>query len=59
MFHQADERGLESALNRAIGLWYHSPHDFRTLMVNGMRTDYSWQNPGQDYVNIYDYIRHK
>jgi starch synthase len=59
VFHQADERGLESALNRAIGLWYDYPHDFRTLMVNGMRTDYSWQNPGQDYINIYDYIRHK
>lgn len=35
------------------------PQDFRYLMLNGMRTDYSWNYPGQDYLNIYDYIRHK
>ena len=29
------------------------------LMLNGMRADYSWNHPGQDYLNIYDYIRHK
>jgi starch synthase len=28
-------------------------------MVNGMRYDYSWNFPGQNYVNIYEYIRHK
>jgi starch synthase len=22
-----------------------------------MRTDYSWNHPGQDYLNIYDFIR--
>ena len=59
VFHQPDERGLESALGRALGLWYHHPDAFRQLMVNGMRHDYSWQHPGQDYINIYDYIRHK
>jgi starch synthase len=59
VFHQADERGLESALERAVGLWYDYPHEFRTLMVNAIQTDYSWRNPGQDYINIYDYIRHK
>ena len=29
------------------------------LMLNGMRQDHSWACPGQHYVNIYDYIRHK
>jgi len=28
-------------------------------MLNGMRSDYSWKNPGQHYLNIYDYIREK
>lgn len=59
VFHQPDPPGIESALRRAIGLWYHYPQDFRYLMLNGMRTDYSWNYPGQDYLNIYDYIRHK
>jgi len=24
-----------------------------------MRMDRSWARPGKDYLNIYDYIRHK
>ena len=47
------------AMRRAIGLWYDYPQDFRYLMLNGMRYDYSWNHPGRHYVNIYDYIRHK
>ncbi len=57
MFHQPDEAGLESAMHRAIGLWHHHPADFRQLLVQGMRCDYSWSHPGQDYMNIYHYIR--
>jgi starch synthase len=49
--------GLESALRRAIGLWYDYPQHFRELMVNGMRYDFSWNYPGQHYLNIYNYIR--
>jgi starch synthase len=45
-------------MRRAFGLWYHYPHEFRQLMINGMRYDYSWNRPAQDYLNIYDYIRH-
>lgn len=59
VFHEADYEGLESAMSRAIGLWNHYPELFRQLVENGMRYDYSWNQPGQDYVNIYDYIRHK
>ena len=28
-------------------------------MLNGMRRDFSWADPGMDYVRIYDHIRHK
>lgn len=59
VFHQTDYHALESSMQRAIGLWYNYPHEFRQLIVNGMHYDYSWNRPGQDYVNIYDYIRHK
>ena len=58
-FHHPDYPSLESALHRAFGLWRSFPQEFRYLMLNGMRYDYSWSRPGQDYVNIYDYIRHK
>jgi starch synthase len=59
VFNQPDASGIESALRRAIGLWYAYPGEFRRLMVNGMHHDYSWSRPGADYINIYDYIRHK
>ena len=59
VFHDADYRGIELALRRALGLWRSYPVKFRSLMVNGMRSDYSWNCPGQHYVNIFDYIRHK
>jgi len=59
VFHEPDARGLESALSRAIGLWYSYPEQFRELQLNGMRTDHSWAGPGTDYLNIYEHIRHK
>jgi starch synthase len=59
VFHQSDNYGLESAMNRAIGLWFDYPGRFHELALNGMNCDYSWNRPGADYVNIYDHIRHK
>ena len=59
VFHQADNPGIESALRRALGLWFGYPAEFRQLVASAMRSGYSWARPGQDYVNIYDYIRHK
>jgi starch synthase len=59
VFHHPDHAGIESALYRAIGCYYHFPEHFRELMLNGMRRDYSWRDPGQHYLNIYDYIRNK
>jgi starch synthase len=59
VFYEADNQGIESALERALGLWYSHPDQFRYLQCNGMRCDYSWAGPGRDYLNIYDHIRHK
>ena len=59
VFYQADHQALESAMERAIGLWFDYPEEFRRLIQNGMRCDYSWNRSGQDYLNIYEYIRDK
>ena len=59
VFDHADNPGLESALGRAIGCYYDFPDHFRHLMLNGLRCDYSWNSPGQHYLNIFDYIRDK
>lgn len=59
VFHQADTRGIESAMYRAIGFWNSFPDDFRALMLNGMRYDFSWNWPGHHYVQVYEFIRAK
>jgi starch synthase len=57
VFNDFNWQGLESALDRAIGMWHQYPEYFRQLMVNGMRCDYSWNKPGQHYLNIYNHIK--
>ncbi|WP_013322646.1 glycogen synthase GlgA [Gloeothece verrucosa] len=59
VFFQTDNRALESAMDRAIGLWEQYPDEFRKLALQGMNYDYSWNNPGQKYQEIYEYIRHR
>ncbi len=59
VFRDFNPAGLESAMHRAIGMWYSYPQHFRELMINGMRYDYSWNHPGRHYLNVYDYIREK
>ena len=59
VFENYDQIGLESALGRAIACYFNHPEHFRELMKNAMRYDYSWNIPGQDYLNIYHYIRNK
>lgn len=59
VFHNDDDLGVESALARAIACYYMYPEHFRQLIINAMRWDYSWNVPGQHYLNVYDYIRDK
>lgn len=59
VFRDFNNESLESAMHRAIGMWYTYPHYFTELAINGMKCDYSWSNPGQNYLNIYEYIRDK
>ncbi len=59
VFQDYDNPGLESALGRAIACYYQHPDHFRELIKNAMRSDYSWNHPGRDYLNIYHHIRHK
>jgi starch synthase len=58
-FEHPDHQGIESALNRALGLWRDEPTLFRQLALQGMACDYSWNQPGQNYLDIYEFIRHK
>ncbi|MGL5082944.1 MAG: glycogen synthase GlgA [Microcoleaceae cyanobacterium] len=59
VFYQTDNEALESALDRAIDLWYKEPEEFQQLIRQGMTCDYSWNYPATQYIEVYDYIRHK
>ncbi|MEO0535542.1 MAG: glycogen synthase GlgA [Cyanobacteria bacterium P01_A01_bin.123] len=59
VFFQSDFPALESAMDRAIGLYRFYPEDFEKLALQGMAYDYSWQDPGEQYVDVYEHIRHK
>ncbi|PXA04491.1 starch synthase [Coraliomargarita sinensis] len=59
VFHEDSYTGVETALSRAIACYYQYPDHFRHLMLNAMKTDYSWNVPGQHYLNIYNHIRKK
>jgi glycogen/starch synthases, ADP-glucose type len=58
-FQDTDTKALESALSRALDLWYNFSGDFRALMQSGMRYDFSWDLPGKRYTEIYENIRCK
>ena len=57
LFDELSGDGLESAMSRAIGLWYRYPEYFRQLRLNGMRADNSWAKPARQYLDIYDHIK--
>jgi starch synthase len=59
VFHQADDAAIDSALERALGLWFDFPDLFGELRWHGMNQDFSWATPGENYVQIYEYIRHR
>ncbi|MCZ2206459.1 glycogen synthase GlgA [Cylindrospermopsis raciborskii] len=59
VFYSQDDQGLESAMGRAIDLWKNQPKEFEKLAIQGMQYDYSWNLPGEKYLEIYDWIRHK
>jgi starch synthase len=59
VFDHTDGRAIESALSRALALWFNCARDFRAIVTNCMRADYSWTRPGREYVDIYQKIQHK
>ncbi|MEL6936891.1 MAG: starch synthase, partial [Cyanobacteria bacterium J06607_17] len=57
--NQSDNYALETALDRALDLWYTDRSGFQQLQRQGMACDYSWNIPGEQYIKLYDSIRHR
>lgn len=56
-FQHTDTMAIESALKRALRLWFDHPAWFRRLMMASMRSDNSWNHPGQEYLSVYRQLR--
>jgi starch synthase len=57
LFDDYTAEGLESALGRAIWLWFEHPEYFRQLRLNGMHMDNGWTGPVQEYLQVFESIR--
>lgn len=57
VFYQSDNHALETAMGRAISLWKGDRATFNQLAIQGMKYDYSWNEPGAEYMNVYEHIR--
>lgn len=44
---------LESAINRAIWIWYNSPKTFDALQQNGMAERFTWDKAANEYIALY------
>jgi starch synthase len=57
LFDSPDAAGINSALDRAIDCWFHDPEKWRTVLVNGMNIDFSWNIPSNLYLDVYKKLR--
>src|SRR5262249_9113389 len=53
VFHDYRPASLLEALQRALRAFAQPPY-WRTLQLNGMSRDHSWDRSAQEYVKIYD-----
>jgi starch synthase len=59
VFEDPDTKGVDSALDRAFSCWFHMPDKWRKLMIHGMKTDFSWDKPANQYTEIYQQLTGK
>jgi starch synthase len=53
LFNHPTIEAIHSALDRALGTWYHKPHLWKQLVRTGMTSDFSWDHPAEKYLRIY------
>lgn len=50
---------LLEAIKRALAIYRERPEQWRRLMVNAMKADYSWERSAQEYTQLYEKAIHK
>jgi starch synthase len=50
-------RELRAAMRQAVNVFQNSPDDWKQLMLNGMRQNFSWAQPAREYIEVYERAR--
>lgn len=58
-FKPYDPAALLDAVSRAVNLYQERPQQWRCLVVNAMKCDFSWQRSAQEYVKLYEKAIHQ
>jgi starch synthase len=58
-FDFPDFKGVDWALTRALNCFKREPQKWQSLMVNGMRQDFSWKHVAPDYLSLYKELNFK
>lgn len=56
VFDNADDTGIDSALDRAIRRWKTDQKKWKKLMVQAMNFDFSWNSSSALYIDVYKKI---
>lgn len=56
VFDSPTAAGIDSAIDRAIQCWFEDPDKWHHLVINGMKIDFSWNKPSDQYLKVYKSI---
>ncbi len=56
LFNNYTTTDLINTLEAAINLFINDRKNWKKIMINGMTTDFSWENSAENYVNLYKQI---
>ena len=52
-FEDYSTKALLRCLEEAVGLYRNEPKAWRSLMLNGMKQDWSWSRSAAEYLELY------
>jgi starch synthase len=58
-FKPYETGALIDTVRRAVALYQNQPNQWRQLMVNAMKCDFSWNKSAQEYVMLYEKAIHQ
>ncbi|MDH7578771.1 MAG: glycogen synthase GlgA [Bacillota bacterium] len=58
-FKAYEPTALLDAIKRALAIYLEQPEQWRRLMVNGMKSNFSWERSAQQYAELYEKAIHK